>query len=136
MLLHHGLQSLRIGSVAGILRELDFILGEQLRFDGAISIEEVVANVEHMHLRIFEPPADYVPWELDESLLFKDLPAGGRLAFAFRIILEKPVSARYARVKCAGRKGWGMLRSEIQVFDTVKVDANVPPLVVLPPLAR
>jgi len=85
--------------------------------------------------QVFEPPADYVPWELDESLLFQDLPAGGRLAYAFRIILEKPTSARYVRVKCAGRKGWGMLLSEIQVFDTVKVDANVPPFVVLPTLA-
>ena len=85
--------------------------------------------------QVFEPPADYVPWELDESLLFADLPAGGRLAYAFRIILAQPVSARYVRVRCAGRKGWGMLLSEIQVFDTVKVDTNVAPLVVLPPLA-
>ena len=80
--------------------------------------------------QVFDPPADYVPWELDESILFKDLPAGGRLAYAFRIILEKPVSARYVRVKCASRKGWGMLLSEIQVFDTVTVETKVPPLVV------
>ena len=26
--------------------------------------------------QVFEPPADFVPWELDESLLFADLPAG------------------------------------------------------------
>jgi hypothetical protein len=85
--------------------------------------------------QVFEPPADYVPWELDESFLFKDLPAGGRLAYAYRIILGQPVSARYLRVKCASRPGWGMLLSEIQVFDSVKVDKNVPPLVMLPPLA-
>ncbi len=85
--------------------------------------------------QVFEPPADYIPWELDESLLFKDLPAGGRLAYPFRIILEKPLAARFVRVKCAGRKGWGMLLSEIQVFDTVKVETTVPPLVVLPRLA-
>ena len=81
--------------------------------------------------QVFDPPADYVPWELDESLLFKDLPAGGRLAYALRIILEKPVSARYVRVKCASRKGWGMLLSEIQVFDSVTVETKVPPLVAL-----
>lgn len=78
----------------------------------------------------------YVPWELDESSLFKDLPAGGRLAYAYRIIPERPVSARYVRVRCASRQGWGMLLSEIQVFDTVHVDTNVPPLVVHPPIAR
>lgn len=85
--------------------------------------------------QVFEPPADYVPWELDESLLFRDLPAGGRLAYAYRIILEKPVSARYVRVKCTARKGWGMLLSEVEVFDSVTLDREVPPPVVLPPIA-
>jgi hypothetical protein len=85
--------------------------------------------------QVFEPPADYVPWELDESALYQDLPAGGRLAFAYRIILEKPVSARYVRVGCAARKGWGMLLSEIEVFDAVRVDTNVPPSVVHAPIA-
>lgn len=84
--------------------------------------------------QVFEPPADYVPWELDESLLFADLPAGGRLAYAYRIVFPQPVSARYVRVTCTGRKGWGMLLSEIQAFDTVAVDRDVPPPVVLPQL--
>ena len=82
--------------------------------------------------QVFDPPADYVPWELDESLLFKDLPAGGRLAYGYRIMLAKPISARCVRVRCDARKGWGMLLSEIQVFDKVTVGTNVPPLVVLP----
>jgi hypothetical protein len=85
--------------------------------------------------QVFSPPADFVPWELDESSLFNDLPAGGRLAYAYRIIFEKLVSTRYVRLRCEARKGWGMLLSEIQVFDTVKVDTNVPPLVVLPNLS-
>ncbi|MCX5684935.1 MAG: discoidin domain-containing protein [Planctomycetota bacterium] len=85
--------------------------------------------------QVFEPPADYVPWELVESALFQDLPAGGRLAYAYRILFEKPVSARYVRVKCAGRNGWGMMLSEVEVFDKVAVDRTVPPLVVLPPIA-
>ncbi len=80
--------------------------------------------------QVFSPPADYVPWELDESRLFDKLPAGGRLAHAYRIILDKPVSARYVRVSCAARKGWGMLLSEVQAFDKVIVDKDVPPLVV------
>jgi hypothetical protein len=86
--------------------------------------------------QVFAPPADYAPWELDESLRFSDLPAGGRLAYGYRIILDKPVSARYVRVKCTARKGWGMLLSEVQVFDTVTVDTKVPPLVVHPPVAQ
>ena len=86
--------------------------------------------------QVFEPPADFVPWELDQSSLFDDLPAGGRLAYAYRIIFDKPVSARFMRIKCAARKGWGMLLSEVQVFDRVSVDKNVPPLVVIPAMAE
>ncbi len=82
--------------------------------------------------QVFEPPADYAPWELDDSASFDVLPAGGRLAYAYRIVLEKPAQARYVRVRCAARKGWGVLLSEIQVFDKVLVDKSVPPLVVLP----
>ncbi len=84
--------------------------------------------------QVFEPPADYVPWELDDAAIFDNLPARGRLAYAYRILFEKPASARYVRVTCQGRKGWGMLLSELQVFDRVSVDGNVPPLVALPPI--
>jgi len=84
--------------------------------------------------QVFEPPADYVPWELDESRLFDDLPAGGRLAYAYRIRFQRPASARYVRVICNGRKSWGMLLSEVQVFDHFTVESNLPPLVALPPL--
>ena len=40
------------------------------------------------------------------------------------------------RVRCEGRKGWGMLLSEVQVFDRVSIDKNVPPLVVLPTVSE
>jgi hypothetical protein len=88
--------------------------------------------------QVFEPPADYVPWELDQSLKFADLPAGGRLAYAYRVIFAKPVAARYVRVKCAARKGWGMLLSEVEALDSVTVTTgvSVPPAVVLPPIGR
>ena len=82
--------------------------------------------------QVFDPPADYVPWELDEAAKYDDLPAGGRLAYAYRVLLKNPVPARYVRVTCRHRQGWGMLISELQVFDRVTVDRNVPPLVVLP----
>jgi hypothetical protein len=86
--------------------------------------------------QVFEPPADYAPWELDDSAAFETLPAGGRLAYAYRVILGKPVQARFVRVTCEARKGWGVLLSEIQVFDKVVVDQAVPPSVVLPPLNK
>jgi hypothetical protein len=86
--------------------------------------------------QVFDPPADYVPWELDDAAKFDQLPAGGRLAYGYRIIFDAPRSARYIRVKCDARKGWGLILSEIQAFDTVKIDKNVPPLIVLPDLAK
>jgi hypothetical protein len=84
--------------------------------------------------QVFEPAADYVPRELDEASEFDKLPAGGRLAYAYRVLFKNSVPARYVRVSCHNRQGWGMLLSEVQVFDRVIVDNNVPPLVVLPPV--
>jgi len=82
--------------------------------------------------QVFDPPADYVPWESDQAMIFDPLPAGGRLAYAFRVLFEKPISARYLRMTCQARKGWGTLLSEVQVYDRVTLDREVPPLVVLP----
>ncbi len=84
--------------------------------------------------QVFDPPADFVSWEQEDATKYDALPAGGRLAYAYRILLEQAVPARYVRVVCEARKGWGVLLSEIQVFDRVTVDTNVPPSVVLRPL--
>ena len=78
--------------------------------------------------QVFDPPADYVPWELDEAAIFSNLPAGGRLAYAYRVLFDKPVPARYVRITCQGRKGWGMLLSELQVFDHVILERMSPRL--------
>lgn len=86
--------------------------------------------------QVFEPPSDFVPWELDDSPRFDDLPAGGRLAYAYRVLFDQPVTARYVRVTCAPRPGWGIVLSEVEVFDAVQVDRDVPPLVHLPPLGK
>jgi uncharacterized protein YjhX (UPF0386 family) len=83
--------------------------------------------------QVFEPPADFVPWEQDEATTFSSLPAGGRLAYAYRVLFEKPARARFVRITCQSRKGWGMLLSELQVFDNVILVKNVPPMVVLAP---
>jgi hypothetical protein len=84
--------------------------------------------------QVFTPPADFAAWEFEDGAPFAGLPAGGRLAYAYRILFEKPLQARYLRVTCTSRKGWGMLLSEIQAFDKVTVDRSVPPLVALPPI--
>jgi len=89
-----------------------------------------------LHNQVFDPPADHADWELKDSPKYASLPAGGRLAYGYRILFEKPVAARYVRVTCAARKGWGVMLSEIQLFDRVAVNTKVPPPVVLPPLSR
>jgi RNA polymerase sigma factor (sigma-70 family) len=89
-----------------------------------------------LHDQVFDPPADHADWELKDSPRYAMLPAGGRLAYGYRILLEKPLAARYVRVACAARKGWGILLSEIQVFDRVTVNTRIPPSVVLPALQR
>jgi hypothetical protein len=88
------------------------------------------------HNQVFDPPADFAPWEHDDSPQYAALPAGGRLAYAYRVILAKPVTARHLRVTATPQEGWGLLLSEIQVFDKVTVDRQVPPPVVLPPLTK
>jgi hypothetical protein len=84
------------------------------------------------HDQVFDPPADYAPWEFDDAPQYAVLPAGGRLAYAYRVIFEKPVQARFVRVTCACRKGWGVLLAEIQAFDRVTIERDVPPAVALP----
>jgi RNA polymerase sigma factor (sigma-70 family) len=116
--------------------------GFHLAFPDAITVEvssdgRTFARAgQALHHQVFDPPADHADWELKDSPRYASLPAGGRLAYGYRIVFEKPVAARYVRVSCAARKGWGVMLSEIQVFDRVTVNTKVPPSVVLPPLSR
>lgn len=89
---------------------------------------------EASHHQVFDPPADFVPWEHDDSPQYASLPAGGRLAFAYRVFFEQAASTRYIRITCRAQQGWGQLLSEIEVFDSVTVDKNVPRSVFLPSL--
>jgi hypothetical protein len=115
--------------------------GFHLAFPATITVETSMDGTtftkagEAAHNQVFDPPADFQPWEGDESPRYAMLPAGGRLAYAYRVIFAKPVSARYLRVTCTAQHGWGLLLSEIQAFDKVTIEKNVPPAVVLPPLA-
>ncbi len=88
------------------------------------------------HDQVFDPPAHYVPWEFHDAPQYAFLPAGGILAYGYRVIFEKPARARYIRVTCACRQGWGVMLSEIQAFDRVTADRAVPPPVALPPIRK
>jgi hypothetical protein len=88
------------------------------------------------HDQVFDPPADYVPWEFHDAAQYASLPAGGILAYGYRVIFDKPVKARHLRVTCACRKGWGVMLSEILAFDRVTLDRTMPPLVVLPAIRK
>ena len=129
-------------TVAGVVVHANQDAGFHLTFPDAIRVETSADGKAFVPAgsagfnQVFEPPADFVPWELDDSPRFDDLPAGGRLAYGYRILMEKPAMARFIRVTCAPRSGWGIVVSEVEVFDSVRVDRDVPPLVVLPPLGR
>jgi len=116
--------------------------GFRLAFPDAITVEvssdgkTFTRAGQAVHNQVFDPPADHADWELKDSPRYASLPAGGRLAYGYRILFEKPLPGRYVRVSCAARKGWGVLLSEIQAFDRVAVNTKLPPSVVLPPLSK
>jgi hypothetical protein len=70
---------------------------------------------------LWKPPADYEPWEHDDDPSYADFPAGGRLAYSFPLVFEKPVEARHVRFLFTPLEGKGMGISELQVFDSVTV---------------
>src|SRR5438105_1236379 len=47
----------------------------------------------------------------------RPLAAGGRLVYVYRILFEKPVSARYVRMTCACRTDCGILLAEIRIVE-------------------
>ncbi|YCM43424.1 hypothetical protein V2O64_19130 [Verrucomicrobiaceae bacterium 227] len=126
--------------VAGLRINAGQEIGFHLAFPETITVETSIDGEkftlagEAGHHQVFDPPADFIPWEHDDSPAYAALPAGGRLAFPYRVIFEKPQATRYLRVTCRAQEGWGQLLSEIQAFDTVAVDDAVPPLVYLPEL--
>jgi len=71
------------------------------------------------HDDLWKPPADYEPWEHDDDPSYADLPAGGRLAYSYPLVLEKPAAGRYVRFVFAPLEGRGLGISELQVFDSV-----------------
>lgn len=73
------------------------------------------------HDDVWRPPGDYEPWEHDDDPSYAHLPAGGRLAYSYPLVLEEPVEGRYVRFVFTPLEGRGMGISELQVFDSVTV---------------
>jgi hypothetical protein len=71
------------------------------------------------HDEVWNPPGDYEPWEHDDSPAYASLPAGGRLAYSFPLIFDKPCTGLHVRFVCTPLDGKGMGISELQMFDHV-----------------
>lgn len=77
-----------------------------------------------LHNDIWDPPADYEPWEHDDNPRYDALPAAGRLAYAFPVIFDKPMQGRYVRLVITPLAGRGAGLSEVEMF--TKVDVTLP----------
>jgi hypothetical protein len=73
------------------------------------------------HDDIWNPPGDYEPWEHDDTPAYANLPAGGRLAYSFPLVFQKPLAARYVRFIFTPQKGVGMGISELGIFSQAEV---------------
>jgi hypothetical protein len=73
------------------------------------------------HDDLWKPPGDFEAWEHDDDPRYAALPAGGRLAYGYPLVLKKPAAARYVRLICTPLQGKGMGLSEFQVFDAASV---------------
>jgi hypothetical protein len=73
------------------------------------------------HDDIWSPPGDHLDWGYSRSGNFADLPAGGRLAYGYWLVLDEPVTADEIRLEILPLAGRGVGLSEVQVFSAVSV---------------
>jgi hypothetical protein len=73
------------------------------------------------HDDLWRPTGDYEAWEHDDSPAYADLPAGGRLAYSYPLVFEKPLSGRWVRFVCTPLEGRGLGLSELAAFDEIEV---------------
>ena len=73
------------------------------------------------HHDLWKPPGDYEPWEHDDDPDYAPLPAGGRLAYSFPGVFDRPRLGRYVRFSCTPLPDRAMGISELEVFDRVEV---------------
>jgi len=80
------------------------------------------------HNDIWQPPGDYEAWEHDDDPQFNPLPAAGRLAYSYPLVLDNPATARFMRFICTPLSNRGLGLSELEIFNKVIV-RPAPPLV-------
>jgi hypothetical protein len=73
-----------------------------------------IGRIQHDDL--FRPPADYEAWEHDDSPDYAKLPAGGRLAYTYPLVFDKPLRSRYIRFVCTPQTNRGLGLSELGVY--------------------
>jgi hypothetical protein len=73
------------------------------------------------HDDVWSTPGDHLDWGYGDSSYFADLPAGGRLAHGYWLVLPAPTTARRVRLEFLPLAGRGLGLSEIQVFSSVRV---------------
>jgi hypothetical protein len=74
------------------------------------------------HDDIWSPPGDHLDWGYSRSGDFADLPAAGRLAYGYWLVLDEPVAAQQVRLEILPLAGRGVGLSEVQVFSAVSVE--------------
>lgn len=74
------------------------------------------------HDDIWNPPGDHLDWGYSRSGEYADLPAQGRLAYGFWLVLDQPVTAQSVQLDILPLAGHGVGLSEIQVFSAVSVE--------------
>jgi hypothetical protein len=93
------------------------------RVDVAVSDDGenwLAAGTIHHH-DLWKPPADYEPWEHDDDPSYEGLPAAGRLAYSYPLVLREAIRGRYVRFTCTPLPNRGLGLSELEVFDQVDV---------------
>lgn len=73
------------------------------------------------HDDIWSPPGDHLDWGYVRSEEFAGLPAEGRLAYGYWLVLAEPTTARAIRLDVLPLAGHGVGLSEIQVFSAATV---------------
>ncbi len=73
------------------------------------------------HDDIWSPAGDHLDWGYSRSGDFADLPAQGRLAHGYWLVLDTPVTASQIRLDILPLAGHGVGLSEVQVFSAVSV---------------
>jgi hypothetical protein len=74
------------------------------------------------HDQVWNPTGDFLGHESDQSPHFVSLPAGGRLAYAFWLVLDQPRTLRFLQCAFQPLPGRGVGISEIQALSAVSVE--------------